>query len=253
MTRPRELVIGTGAFVLLAAVVYPLSYLGFDGAMIPLFLLGTAAIVGLPVLGGWRLFAAGLLATAGVGAGAMAFIDYRAAGSGPAVTLATPADAGSLPDAAVFTFENARLLADMRGTYTRVTVTHIEERRRLYRTFVVRPLVGPDWKPGDPVPVWAGCVVGQYGCRDRRIREGRIHAMRVPPREADGYRAAVAHGRRAHGLQPVAGAPVLRLVASPDGHAETLELASWAAPAGAWLLWLTVFGVSALATAAPRQ
>ncbi|MCB9748481.1 MAG: hypothetical protein H6713_00600 [Myxococcales bacterium] len=85
-----------------------------------------------------------------------------------------------------------------------------EDRPNFYR---VVPIVGPDWQPSQPVPLWAGTTSERFSfngwVEERRAIEGVLLHKGVY------YRKAIARAGERHGLTEALGAPILRLDARP--------------------------------------
>lgn len=234
---PRALAYGLGIFLAVAAVVVPLSFVNFYGALGAGLVVGLGLLVWLSSKHGSSMLVAAVLAVASVDAGAVFLQDYLTLRGGNIVTLARVDEARMHPRANGFLFSDAAFVGRIRGVHREQATGDGSEGGAEVRAYVVSPLVDRDWEFGNEVPVWIGCVGGQPNCGRPHILEGSFTAIRVPEADMPRYRQAIAQLRNRFPVGEMEGAPVLQLVPSIE-RAQAFTLTSaWALPLGAFLVW----------------
>jgi len=228
---------------LLAAAI-PLAYWSPYVAGFFLLFAGVILMIMAPIwFGAWALSIAAILAAGGAIVAVLAFDRARELGAGEIVHDVSVAAAPRYPGATGFTFRDARVLADRSGSYRHVVYrTHGSGPAMQVSHYVVAPLVPQGWPPGALVPAWAACMGShESDCLSTLARARPAAAVTVRRYDRDTYYSqAVAAAQQRHGLQSVAGAPVVSLVDDPAPDRLYWAAVWWAQP-GAFALWLVTF------------
>lgn len=223
-------------FAGLVAVMAPIALLAPG---LPALVIGTilwlgacaASTVRLPTVGGWGM----LCLTLPMGGMGMLFADVVTLETGDVRRGLPVADAPALPDAIGFEFSDAVVRADLAATHR--TSSRSSSGGSASSTYVIAPLTGPEWRPGDPVPAWVGCRIAS-GTACPGWSQGRRAAMRAPHMLEGNFGQARTIAMTRHGLREHPGAPLLELVASVDGARRERRRLWLGMVGGGYLFWL---------------
>ncbi|HEY1013182.1 MAG TPA: hypothetical protein VGE07_10795, partial [Herpetosiphonaceae bacterium] len=199
-------------FAGLVAVVAPIALLlpGLPALVIGAIIwLGAcaASTARLPTVGGWGMLCLAI-PMAGMG---LYFPGVVALETGTIVRGQPVAAAPANPRAAGFEFSAAVVQTDFAATVR--STSRSSSGGSASGAYHIAPLTGPEWRPGDPVPAWAGCS-DSLGPPCPGWREGLRAALPAAPLLASNLAKARDRALASHGLREQPGAPLLELTAS---------------------------------------